>query len=150
MRGKFSKNKFFQKFPPLIQTYFLGSKSIPSEVVEKLFVMAENNLQFFNEKDIKKEELPISMILFDHMELVEKNKNNLLNILHYKLDNIYKDEGINFIGFSNYSIDSAIINRVLTLTVPDIEYRLDDLMDASESITKSISEDLSSNRIFQI
>ena len=54
MRGKYSKEKFFRRFPPIIQTYFQGSESTNPEDVEKLFQIAKNKYKHFSEKkDIK-------------------------------------------------------------------------------------------------
>ena len=150
MRGKFSENKFFQKFQPFILTYFQGAESTNSEELEKLFTMAENKLQFFYEKENKIEELPISMILFDKLDLSEKSESNPLNLLHYKLENDCKNEGISFIGFSNYSLGPSEINRVLALSVPELEDRLDEIISTSNFIVESISEDLKDNKIFRI
>ena len=49
------------------------------------------------------------MILFDNLGLVEKAPTNLLNVLYHKLEYKGKNEGIGFIGISNYSLDSKII-----------------------------------------
>ena len=40
MRGKYSKEKFFRKYPQIIQIYFQGSESNSPEYIEKLFEMA--------------------------------------------------------------------------------------------------------------
>jgi len=66
MKGKYSKNKFFQLFPPIIQTYFQGSESTQPEDVESLFFKAKKKLDFFKNKNMNKEELPIFMVLFDN------------------------------------------------------------------------------------
>ena len=50
MRGIYSKNKFFQKFPGIIQTYFRGSESTKPEDIEKIFDIARNKLNFFIKK----------------------------------------------------------------------------------------------------
>ena len=47
--------------------------------------MAGNKLQFNIKKNIKKEDLPISMILFDELGLAEKSETNPLKVLHSKL-----------------------------------------------------------------
>ena len=76
MRGKYSEEKFFRKYPQIIQTYFQGSESNSPEDIEKLFEMAEGKYNSFDERfkknEIKKEDLPISMILFDELGLAEK------------------------------------------------------------------------------
>ena len=150
MRGKYSKNKFFRKYPQIIQTYFQGSESTKPEDVEKLFEIAGSKLKFYIEKNIKKEEMPISMILFDELGLAEKSESNPLKVLHSKLEYTGKEEGVSFIGISNYSLDAAKVNRALNLSLPNLEDRIDQLIDTSKSIVKSISEDLSKNSIFEI
>jgi len=52
MKGEYSKNEFFKKYPPIIQIYFQGSKStIPDDITE-LFKKAEGLYESF--KKIKK------------------------------------------------------------------------------------------------
>ena len=51
MRGEFSKNKFFREFPKIISTYFQGSESTKPEDIEKLFEIAENKLEFYENKE---------------------------------------------------------------------------------------------------
>ena len=151
LKGKYSKQKFFKNFPSIIQTYFQGSGLTNPEEVEKLFQLAENKYKYFSEKiDIKKENLPISMILFDELGLAEKSKSNPLKILYSKLDKAEK-EGISFIGISNYSLDAVKIKRALTLSVPDLEESVDELINTSKSIAESISEDMINYRqLFEI
>ena len=150
MRGIYSKDKFFKKFPQIIQTYFQGSESTQPEDIEKLFEIAENKLQFYIKNKTKKEEIPLSMVLLDELGLAEKSKSYPLKKLHTLLEyeNKYKD--INFIGISSYSLDISKENRCLILLVQNLEDRVDQLIDTSKSIVKSISEDLSNNIIFEI
>ena len=149
MRGIYSKNKFFQKFPKIIQTYFQGSESTQPEDVEKLFEIAGKKLDYYK-KNMKKEELPISMILFDELGLAEKSESNPLKVLHSKLEYTGKEEGVSFIGISNYSLDAAKVNRALYLSVPNLEGRIDQLQETSKSIVESISKNLSNHPIFDI
>jgi len=147
MKGKYSKEKFFKKFPQIILTYFQGSESTNPEDVEKLFQMAENKYKYFSEqKEIKKEDLPISMILFDELGFAEKSETNPLKVLHSKLEYGGNNEGISFIGISNYSLDAVKINRALILSVPNLEERIDQLISTSKSIVESISENLIKNQ----
>ena len=53
MRGKYSKNKFFQQFRPIIQAYFQGSESTQPEDVERLFRKAKNKIESYK-KNVKK------------------------------------------------------------------------------------------------
>ena len=149
MRGKYSKNKFFQQYPQLIQTYFQGSESTQPEDVERLFRKAENKIESYK-KRYKKEELPIIMALFDELGLAERSESNPLKVLHHKLEYTGKEEGISFVGISNYSLDAAKVNRALVLSVPDLDQKLDDLIDTSFNIVQSISEKLKNEPIFKI
>ena len=74
------------------------------------------------------------MILFDELELAEKAPTNPLKVLHHKLEYDGKNEGVCFIGISNYSLDAAKVNRALNLSVPNLEDRLDQVKETSESI----------------
>ena len=149
MKGKYSKNKFFQLFPEIIQTYFQGSESTQPEDVENLFDKGEKKLLFFK-KNIKNEVLPISLVLFDELGLAERSESNPLKVLHSKLEYGGKEEGVSFVGISNYALDAAKINRALVLSVPDLDNRLDDLIETSRNIVESISEKLKKNIIFEI
>ena len=146
MRGKYSKEKFFRKFPQIMQTYFQGSESNIPEDIEKLFDMAEGKYKSFDERfkknEIKKEDLPISMILFDELGLAEKSKTNPLKVLHSKLEYAGKKDGVSFVGISNYSLDAAKINRAMVLSVPNLDEKLNELKEIVKSIVESISENL--------
>ena len=84
------------------------------------------------------------------MGLSEKSETNPLKVLHSKLEYAGKNEGVSFIGISNYSLDAAKNNRALILSVPNLEDRIDQLIETSRCIVKSISENLSSEKIFEI
>ena len=113
---------------------------------------AENLYHNFKKKYENKEDLvPIYMILFDELGLAEKAPTNPLKVLHHKLEYDGKSEGVCFIGISNYSLDAAKVNRALNLSVPNLEDRIDQVKETSESIVKSISEDLKDKmKIFNI
>ena len=147
MKGIYSKNKFFKQFPKIIQTYFQGSESTQPVDVENLFDKASNRLKYFKENNL---ELPISMILFDELGLAEHSKSNPLKVLHSKLEYSGKEEGVSFVGISNYSLDAAKVNRALILSVPDLDQRVDELMETSRNIVESISDKLKNDKIFEI
>ena len=90
------------------------------------------------------------MILFDELGLSESSESNPLKVLHLKLEYAGKEEGVSFVGISNYSLDAAKINRVLVLSVPDLDERLDDLNDTAKNIVGSISEKVKDDEIFKI
>ena len=150
MKGKYSKEKFFRKYPQIMQTYFQGSESTNPEDVEKLFEMAEGKYNSFNEKlkkkEIKEEDLPISMILFDELGLAEKSKTNPLKVFNSKLEYAGKKEGVSFVGISNYSLDSAKLNRFMVLSVQNLDEKVDQLIITSKAIVEKISEDLYKNQ----
>ena len=150
MRGKYSKNKFFQQFPQIIQIYFQGSVSTQPVDVQRLFRKAENKLEAYKKTIYIKEELPKIMILFDGLELAERSNSNPLTVLHSKLEYKGKEEDISFVGISNYSLDAAKNNRALVLSLPDLDQKLDDLLDISRDIAGSISDKLIKEPIFEI
>ena len=157
MRGKYSKPKngkksFFMNYPQINQIYFQGSKSTTPEDIEELFKKADdlyNNFIKNNKKNC--DSIPIYMILFDELGLAENSSTNPLKVLHSKLEYDGKKEGTCFVGISNYSLDAAKINRALSLSVPNLEDKLDQLKATSKSIIESVSEDIyQDNLIFNI
>ena len=150
MRGKYSKNKFFQQFPQINQIYFQGSESTQPEDVERLFRKAKNKMESYKKRIKIKKDLPIIMALFDELGLAERSESNPLKVLHHKLEYDGKDEGISFVGISNYSLDAAKVNRALVLSVPELDQRLDDLIETAQNIVESISEKLKNEPIFKI
>ena len=73
--------------------------------------------------------------------------------MHSKLEYSGKEEGISFVGISNYTLDAAKVNRALVLSVPDLDQKLGDLIDTSQNIVKSIDEKdekLKNEKIFEI
>ena len=76
------------------------------------------------------------------MELAERAKSNPLKVLHTKLEYSFKEKGVSFVGINNYSLDAAKINRALVSTVPDLDLYIDDLIEISNNIVKSISDKL--------
>ena len=149
MKGRYSKKPFFLKYPQIIQIYFQGSESTFPEDVEELFKKAEG--LYANYKSNNKNEdtvpVPIYMILFDELGLAEKSPTNPLKVLHYKLEYDGKNEGVCFIGISNYSLDAAKINRALSISAPNLEDKLDQIKKTAQEIAKSIIEDFSDNII---
>ena len=148
--NEYSKSKFFQLFPSIIQSYFQGSNSTIPEDVENIFEIAEGKLKSLIEKGEKKEDLPISMILFDELGLAERSKYNPLKVLHSKLEYDGNKEGISFIGISNWILDASKINRAISLSVADLDDNLDDLKETSISIAKSINDNYKVNKLFSI
>ena len=152
MKGEYSKNKFFKLFPRIIQTYFQGSKSTEPKDVESLFTKAGKKLNYYKKKreENKNYILPISMILFDELGLAELSDTNPLKVLHSKLEYGGKEEGVSFVGISNYTLDAAKINRALVLSVPDLDQKLDEIIETSKNIVESISPSIKDDKIFEI
>ena len=92
------------------------------------------------------------MVLFDELGLAERSYTNPLKVLHSKLEYTGKEEGLSFIGVSNYSLDTAKINRAIVLSVLDLDQHLDDLIKTANNIVKSIDENqkLKNEKIFDI
>ena len=154
MKGEYSKNHFFKLFPRIIQTYFQGSKSTEPKDVESLFTKAGKKLIYYKKKKQEKENenlvLPISMILFDELGLAELSDSNPLKVLHSKLEYGGKEKGVSFVGISNYTLDAAKINRALILSVPDLDQKLDEIIETSRNIVESIYPNIKDDKIFKI
>ena len=90
------------------------------------------------------------MILFDELGLAERSEYNPLKVLHSKLEYTGKEEDVSFVGISNYTLDAAKVNRALILSVPDLDQKLDDLIETSCNIVESISYKLKKDIIFEI
>ena len=156
MKGKYSKNEFFRKYPEIIPTFFQGSESTNPEDIIKLFDRAEGKYNFFNEKlkknEIRKEDLPISVILFDELGLAENAKTNPFKKLNSKIEYSDKALDISFIGISKYSLDPEKLNRFIILSVQDSDEILDRLTCVVQGIVETISEDLFENQktVFEI
>jgi hypothetical protein len=72
MGGKYSRNKFFKLYPSIIQSYFQGADTTTPGEVDGIFEIAEGRLKALkNNNNNEKVDLPISMILFDELGLVE-------------------------------------------------------------------------------
>ena len=143
MKGKYSKNKFFQNFPKVKPLYFQVSKFTNQEDIQKIFN---------EEKNIKNDESTISLIIFDRMELSTKKLNNydeifdLLNLKYFD----EKKENISFIGISNCLLKNINLNKGLILSVANLEKKFDDLYYLCQNIVMDISEDLCKHEIFKI
>ena len=140
MKGNISKNIFFRKYPKILETYFQGSESTLAEDIENLF--EEGKRKLINYKG-SKEEKPISLLIFDEIGLSEYAKDNPVKVLHKNLEydglNVEGvEDGLSFIGFSNWKLDLSKLNRVLYLSVPDLDTQYDDLYNTSKCIAESI------------
>jgi len=135
MRGKYSKSIFFRKYPQILSTYFQGSESTLADDIEHLFAIGKEKLDKYQEN---KENMPISLLIFDEIGLSEYAKDNPVKVLHKNLEYDGIKNGLSFVGFSNWKLDSSKLNRVLFLSVPDLESSIDDLKDTSNCIADSL------------
>ena len=147
MKGKYSNDDFFKLYPSIIQSYFQGSNSTTPDDVSNVFRIAEKKLESFQNKNSS--DIPISMLLFDELGLAERSKSNPLKVLHAKLDEYFNEhiqenqtsqKRVCFVGISNWSLDAAKLNRALSLSVPDLDESLDDLIEISTTIAKSFND----------
>ena len=90
------------------------------------------------------------MILFDRLGFAEKSKNNPLKLIHSHSECSGKEEGLSFVGISNYSLDAIKSNRTLILYVQDLDQKVDDLIETSYNIMESISDKLKNDKICDI
>ena len=132
MRGKYSEKNFFKQYPQLLVTYFQGSESTLAEDIDNLFEIGKKKLE--NNKDNKQ----ISLLIFDEIGLSEFAKDNPVKVLHKNLEYDGVKDGLSFVGFSNWKLDSSKMNRVLYLSVPDLDVEFDDLLDTAKCIAESI------------
>ena len=151
MRGKYSKTNFFKQYPKIIQIYYKCSELTTSQEITEIFIKGEDLYCNYRKTNINNEDLvPIYMILFDDIHLANKAISNPLIVLQNKIEYDGKAEGICFIGISNYTLNSTLMNRTLILSIPNLENKLDQLKLASKNIVKNISDDDYDNLIFNI
>jgi hypothetical protein len=118
--GKYSKTKFFSKYPAIFKTWFQGSENTSPEEVENLFKVAERRVKTIKNLDFYGKH-PISLIFFDEIGLCEISDKKPLKILNFKFetennnnnDNDNYNKYISFIGISNWILDAAKMNRDL-------------------------------------
>jgi len=78
--GKYSKTKFFSKYPAIFKTWFQGSENTSPEEVENLFEIAERRVKTIKNLDFYGQH-PISLIFFDEIGLNQINTYLLLEFL---------------------------------------------------------------------
>ena len=90
------------------------------------------------------------MVLFDELGLAERSETNPLKVLHSRLDYAGKEDGVSFVGISNYILDAAKINRALVLSVPDLDKKKDEIIETASNIVENISHSIKNDKIFEI
>jgi len=144
MRGKYSKSQFFRKYPQILSIYFQGSESTLAEDIDNLFERGKETLKKYENNQENK---PISLLIFDEIGLSEYAKDNPVKVLHKNLEYDGVKDGLSFVGLSNWKLDSSKLNRVLYLSVPDLDRQSDDLIETARCIAESIREN---NNIDQV
>ena len=133
MNRKENPNSFFKMFKKMHITTYQGSLNSTSKEVEKTF---ENAREFLKIKDKDKK---ISVIFIDEMGLAEHSPHNPLKVIHKELDRNKdeknEDDKIAFVGISNWTFDSAKINRGISINIPDSNET--DIKKTSETIAES-------------
>ena len=114
LRGKDSKDPFFQTLPQLYVISYQGSKSSTSEGINKIFEKATNY------KDHNKDTKVLPVVLLDEVGLAENSPNNPLKVLHSILEpGKGKLPDVAVVGISNWALDAAKMNRAIHLSRPE-------------------------------
>ena len=127
MKGEYSKNDLFKKYPSLYVTSYQGSLTSSSSEIKIIFERAK--------KVVTKKNL--SVILFDEMGLAEISPLNPLKVIHSELDG--KQE-VGFVGISNWTLDASKMNRAIHLSVQEPD--LNDLILTANTIANNIYEEI--------
>ena len=132
MKGEYSKNKLFKKYPSLYVNSYQGSLTSSSSEIKTIFSRAKKVIEKQENKDKN-----ISVILFDEMGLAEISPYNPLKVIHSELDG--KQE-VAFVGISNWILDASKMNRAIHLSVQEPD--LDDLIYTANTIANDIYEEI--------
>ncbi|CAF2688686.1 unnamed protein product [Rotaria sp. Silwood2] len=111
LKGKKSKDPYFQALPELVAVSFQGSQNCTSESIIKVFERAAKYAGVRNDSEI----LPV--IVFDEIGLAELSPHNPLKVLHAELE--VENSKYGFVGVSNWRLDASKMNRALYLSTPD-------------------------------
>ena len=133
MKGEYSKNELFKKYPSLYVTSYQGSLTSSSYEIQTIFERAKKIVD--KQKDSKKKNL--SVILFDEMGLAEISPYNPLKVIHSELDG---NQEVGFVGISNWTLDASKMNRAIHLSVQEPD--LNDLILTANTIANDIYEDI--------
>ncbi|CAF1340047.1 unnamed protein product [Adineta steineri] len=128
LKGRNSKDSYFQTLPELVAVSFQGSQNCTSESIIKVFERAAN----YTRVKSKSELLPV--IVFDEIGLAELSPHNPLKVLHAELE--VENNQYGFVGISNWRLDASKMNRALYLSTPDPN--VDDLKLTGKTIFDSM------------
>lgn len=130
MRGKDSEDRFFQKYPRLFYSSFQGSESSTSDGILKVFERAK--------KFEKQDSDVLSLVILDEIGLAEISRFNPLKVLHSLLEPEGRDRPeVAVVGISNWSLDSAKMNRAIHLSRPDMNE--EELLITGKSLMNSVA-----------
>lgn len=134
MRGKESKDPFFQNYPRLFYSSFQGSESSTSDGIMKVFERAKKiEIEHQNQ-----ENKVLSMVIIDEIGLAEISRFNPLKVLHSLLEPDGEDQlNVAVVGISNWALDSAKMNRAIHLSRPDLNE--EELFITGQSIMESVA-----------
>ncbi|CAM4834359.1 unnamed protein product, partial [Rotaria magnacalcarata] len=129
LKGKKSKNVYFQTLPELVPVSYQGSQNCTSDSIVKVFERADKYLKAKNKTEL------LSVIVFDEIGLAELSAHNPLKVLHSELEVETCRHG--FVGLSNWRLDASKMNRALYLACPDPD--VNDLQLTAKTILKSMT-----------
>ena len=131
LRGRDSKDPWFQELPKLYVVSYQGSESSTSEGIIKIFEKAHK---------YKLDNNALPVVLLDEVGLAENSKNNPLKVLHSLLEpSDGKLPDVAVVGISNWSLDAAKMNRAIYLSRP--EPTKDDLYETGHSLHYAEDQD---------
>ncbi|CAF3297892.1 unnamed protein product [Rotaria sp. Silwood2] len=139
LKGKKSKDPYFQTLPELVAVSFQGSQNCTSESIVKVFERASKYAGVRNDSEI----LPV--IVFDEIGLAELSPHNPLKVLHAELE--VDNSKYGFVGVSNWRLDASKMNRALYLSTPDPDVK--DLQLTGWTIARSMQQQ-AEGPIFQL
>ena len=135
LNGNYLESTLFQNKEKLYRYFYQGSETSTSFGIIAKFNKAINAHKRNSKGNI------IILVYFEQISLADKSNNNPLKILHFLLErdnNSYYP--IPFLGISNWRIDAATMNRVLSLEVN--EYDVENLEEIAFSLARNIDEEL--------
>ena len=120
-KGNNSENAFLKQFDKFVLYTFQGTRNTTSEEVDNIFERA-----ILGSKNTSK---VTTVVVFEEIGLAELSDKNPLKILHSRLD-LQRDgnQPVAFVGLSNWSLDTAKMNRTLVLSrLPPTEPELKEI-----------------------
>lgn len=140
MRGKDSTDAFFQNYPRLFYSSFQGSESSTSDGIINVFERAKKFEK--QDRDI------LSLVILDHIELADISRFYPLKVLPSLLEpEGYDRPEVAVVGISNWTLDSAKMNRAIHLSRPDMNE--EELFITGQSIMKLMVDHRTSNTILR-